>query len=207
MHDDTPRASAARGIQFAFSDSDEEEETLNENDEATNATISKLIALQNDARLQQERARWESEQIIEDTHYVWEPPFAQGCLWVALPKSGQGKDFFRVGYNFDFLLVRKTRFYQKIQSLPHIVAIGRAARAAPAAAGAGRRPARALAASPRAACVGMCLPCFRICRAGSPGPWGARRRSGRPRAALAAVRISVPRDTDARTRAQSPRTN
>ena len=59
-----------------FSDSDEEEETLNENDAVTPSIISKFIALQTDARLQQERDRWESEKLIEETHYVWMPPFA-----------------------------------------------------------------------------------------------------------------------------------
>jgi len=119
--DAAQRAAAAGGTQLLFSDSDEEEETLNENDAATQSIISKFIALQTDAQIEEARARLESEHMIEETHYVWMPPFAQGCLWVALPKSGQGKDFFRVGYNFDFLLVRTSMFKRKIQSLPHML--------------------------------------------------------------------------------------
>ena len=49
------------------------------------------------------------------------PPFAQGCLWVALSKWGQGEAFFRVGYNFDFLLVRTSMFKRKIQTHHHPV--------------------------------------------------------------------------------------
>ena len=118
--DAAQRGAAAGGTQLLFSDSDEEEETLNENDAVTQSIISKFIALQTDARLQQERDRWESEKLIEETHYVWMPPFAEGQLWVALPKSGQSEALFRVGYNFDFLIVSKTDFQRKIKSLPHL---------------------------------------------------------------------------------------
>ena len=127
VHSEAESCAAGGGKALAFSeescsdsDSGDEEERWNENDDATTTWISRLMALQEDARLKQERLDSESNRMIQETHHVWVPPFSNGSLFIALPKTqAHSEALFRVGYEFEFLSVSKASFVRQIQELPH----------------------------------------------------------------------------------------
>ena len=108
-----PSCAAGSGKTLDFSDDScsdsdcgDEEKTWSENDDATATWISRLMALQEDARLKQERLDSESNRMIQETHYVWVPPFSNGHLFIALPKTREHSEaLFRVSYEFEFLSV------------------------------------------------------------------------------------------------------
>ena len=116
LHSEADSCAAGGGKALEFSDDDcsdsdcgDEEFTWSENDDATATWISRLMTLQEDARLKKERLESESNRMIQETHHVWVPPFSNGHLFIALPKTREHSEaLFRVSYNFEFLSVSKT---------------------------------------------------------------------------------------------------